>query len=130
VAPMIGLPLVSIEPHAVGRNIVGNQLMAGSRVHVITHPETLLTRLPRHHTDDGSPIIGVCAMSLPLFTALPLRVSGITMGCAFFPRVLVQLIRLEGGAGHHGCWGRRIQIGLDTLPQSMQLLPGQAQLAR
>ena len=85
VAAMIALPLVRIEPRAVGRNVVGNQLVAGPRVRVITHPETLLPRLPRDHADDGGPIVAVCTMSFTLIGAPPWRVGGIAMGRAFFP---------------------------------------------
>jgi hypothetical protein len=46
VAVVIALPLVRIEPRAVGGHVVGNQRVAGSRVRVIAHPETLLPRLP------------------------------------------------------------------------------------
>ena len=69
VAPMIALPLVRIEPRAVGRNVVGNQLVAGSRVRVITHPEALLTCLPRDHTDNRWAIVAIGTMPLALIGA-------------------------------------------------------------
>jgi hypothetical protein len=86
VAAMIALPLVGKELHAVGRNVVGNQLVAGPRVCVITHPKPLLPRLPRDHADDRGAIVGVGAVSFALIAAPPWRVGGIAMGRAFFPR--------------------------------------------
>jgi hypothetical protein len=46
VAAVITLALVGIDPCAAGRHVFGNQVVAGSRVRMITYPETLLTRLP------------------------------------------------------------------------------------
>jgi hypothetical protein len=40
----------------------------------------------------------------------------------FFPRVLVEFIRLKGGATHHVGGRRRIQVRLDAVSQCMQLL--------
>jgi hypothetical protein len=53
VAVVRALPLVRIQPRAVGRQVVGNQRVAGARVRVVAHPATLLPRLPREHADDG-----------------------------------------------------------------------------
>jgi len=52
------------------------------------------------------------------------------MGRSFFPRVLVQLVRLKSGAGHHR--GRRaiVQMGLEAWPQGLPLVAWEAQLAR
>jgi hypothetical protein len=33
-------------------------------------------------------------------------------GVLLFPRVLIQLVRLNGGAGHHPRWRGRVQVGL------------------
>ena len=55
---------------------------------------------------------------------------GSRWGVLFFPRVLIQLIRLKGRTGHHLGGSRVVQIGLDALPQGMELFPRQAQLAR
>jgi hypothetical protein len=43
------------------------------------------------------------------------------MGVLFCPRVVVQRVRLQSGAGHHR--GRRalVQIGWEALPQGMEL---------
>jgi hypothetical protein len=84
-AAMIAPPLVSIEPRAIGRNVVGNQLVAGPRVRVITHPEALFTRLPRDHADDGGTVVGIGPMALALIGTPPWRISGVEMGRAFFP---------------------------------------------
>jgi hypothetical protein len=45
------------------------------------------------------------------------------MGCTFFPRVLIQLIGLKGGATHCSGWRGLIQVGLNTLPRDMELFP-------
>lgn len=89
--------------------------MAGPRVRMITHP-TLLTRLPRDPTEDGWAIVSVGAVSFALIAVPVWRVGGNAMGRAFFPRILVQLIRLEGGTSNHLYWDRRIEMGLDTSP--------------
>jgi hypothetical protein len=39
----------------------------------------------------------------------------------FFPRVVVQLIGLKGGAGHHPGRRGRVQVALEALPQGMEL---------
>ena len=48
--------------------------------------------------------------------------SGSGWGVLFFPRALGQFVGLKGGAGHHAGWRGRVQMGLETLPQGMQLL--------
>lgn len=47
-----------------------------------------------------------------------------------FPRVLVQLVCLKGGAHHDFGRGCVVQMSLDTLPQGVELFARQAQLAR
>jgi hypothetical protein len=44
-------------------------------------------------------------------------------GGPVFPRVLVPLLGRTGGASHHLCRGRRIEVGLATLPQGLPLRP-------
>jgi hypothetical protein len=85
VAPMIALPLVRIEPRTVGQNVLGYQLVAGMRVRVLTHPEALLTCLPRDHADNGGTIVRVGAVPPALIGASAGGISGIAMGRAFFP---------------------------------------------
>jgi hypothetical protein len=48
----------------------------------------------------------------------------------FSPRILIQFIGLKGRSGHHVGWCRVVQVGLDALPQGMELFPRQAQLVR
>ena len=74
---------------------------AGPRVRVVAYPQALLARVPRDDADDGRPIVGIGAVALALIGASTWRVTGIAMGRAFFPRVLVQLVGLKGRAGHH-----------------------------
>ena len=47
----------------------------------------------------------------------------------FFPRVLVQFVGLKGRARHNLSRGGRVEVGLDALPQGMELLARQLQLA-
>lgn len=96
---------------------------ARPRVCVVAHPKALLARLARDHTDDRGSIVGLGAVTCALIGASAWRVTTIAMGCASFPRVLVQRIGLEGGASHHLGWGRRLEIGLETWPQGMPQLP-------
>jgi hypothetical protein len=46
-----------------------------------------------------------------------------------FPGVLVPLVGLKGCAGHHSGRGGGVQVGLDALPQGMELLARQLQFA-
>ena len=48
--------------------------------------------------------------------------AGSGWGVLCFPRVLVQFVRLKGGAGHQVGGRGRVQMGLETLPQGMQRL--------
>jgi hypothetical protein len=48
----------------------------------------------------------------------------------FSPRLVVQLVRLKGGAGHHTGRRSRIAVGLDALPQGMQLFARDPQCPR
>jgi hypothetical protein len=41
----------------------------------------------------------------------------------FSPRILIQFIGLKGGATHRIGRRRLIQVGLDALPQGMELFP-------
>src|SRR6266540_5296499 len=84
-AAVIALPFVGIELRAGGRNVVGNQVVAGPCVRVITHPEALLTCLPRYHTENGRAIVGISAVPFALVAAPTWRVGGIQMRGAFFP---------------------------------------------
>src|SRR6266511_2260468 len=88
-APMtaaIALPLIGIKPRAARCNIFGNQRLTGPRIRVVTHPEALLTRLPRDHTDDRGAIVGIGAMPFPFIGAPTGWIGGIQMRGAFFPR--------------------------------------------
>lgn len=48
--------------------------------------------------------------------------AGSGWGVLLFPRILVPFVRLKGRAGHQVGWRGRMQMGLETLPQGMQLL--------
>jgi hypothetical protein len=39
----------------------------------------------------------------------------------FFPRLLIQFVCLKGGAHHHLGGRRVVQMGLEALPQGMEL---------
>jgi hypothetical protein len=81
----VTLPLISIEPRAPRRNVLGDQRCAGTRVGMVAYPPALLPRLTRDDTDDGGPIIGIGAVPLPLVGTPPRRISGVEMGRACFP---------------------------------------------
>ena len=104
-APMITLPFIGVEDRALPRHILGDEISARAPVCVVAHPKALLAGLTRQHTDDGRTIIGIGAMSLALIRAPAWRILGSRWGVLFFPRVLIQFIRLKGDAGHHP--GRR-----------------------
>ncbi len=86
VAAVITLALVGIDPCAASRHVFGNQVVAGSRVCMITHPETLLTRLPQDHTDNGWVIVGVSEVPYSFMGTPAERFSGVAVGRTFFPR--------------------------------------------
>jgi hypothetical protein len=47
-----------------------------------------------------------------------------------FPGVLVELVRLTGGAGHHAGRRGRVEVGLEALPQGLERFARQAQFTR
>jgi hypothetical protein len=128
VAAMIALPRVKREPRAVGWNVVGHQRVAGPRVRVITHPDPRLTRLPRDHPAEGGRALASVPGPWRLWPRRRGGSAGSRWGGLVFPRVLVQRIRLEGGASHPRCrgvacswaWrrGRRVGSGCRARPNS------------
>jgi hypothetical protein len=100
-ATMLALPLVGIEQCTNCWHMVADQAAAGPRVSVIILPEAVLTHLPRHQTDNGWAIVGVGAMAFAPSHMPTWRAAGSRYGGAFFPRVLVQFVGLEGGASHY-----------------------------
>jgi hypothetical protein len=121
-AAAITLPFVGIEPCAVQGHMVDKEIVAGLPVRVVADPQVLLAHLVRDDTDDGRTIVGIGAVPFALIGTPPGRISGVAMRRAFFHRGLVQLIGLKGGAHHHGGGVRGVHIGLDALPQGMELL--------
>jgi len=81
----IALPLVGIQQRAASRNVFGDEGTTRPRVCMVAHPQALLARLARDHTDDRGPIVGIGAVAFALIGAAAWRVAGMTMGCAFFP---------------------------------------------
>ena len=128
--PPVALPFIDIQLRAASRKVFDDESMTSPPIRVVAHPKTLLTRLTRDDTDDRGPIVGVGAVAFALIGASAGRVIRVAMGRAFFPRVLIPLVRLKGGAHHHigGCTG--VQPGLDALPEGMELFARQPQLAR
>jgi hypothetical protein len=55
---------------------------------------------------------------------------GSRWGVLLFPRVLVERIRLTGGAGHDRGRRGRVPMGLEALPQGVELCARHPQLAR
>jgi hypothetical protein len=120
-APTIALPCIGIEGCAAGGHVISHKAVAGSPVGMITAPPALLTRVPRDNADDGGAIDGIGAVSLVRVGAPPGGIRRVRVRCAFSPRVLVQLVGLEGRAHHQVGRGGCIQADLHTLPQRMQL---------
>lgn len=62
---------------------------------------------------------------MPCPLRLLARLRGGSLGSGWgvlgFPRVLIELIGLKGGARHDPGGRGRVQIGLDALPEGMEL---------
>ena len=85
-AAVIALPFICVQDRARWRDIRGDQVSARTPVHMVTHPQALLPRLARDHTDYGWAIIGIGAVPLPFIRASACWIAGITMRRTFFPR--------------------------------------------
>jgi hypothetical protein len=81
----IALPCIGIQRCAARWDVGGDQGVAGPRVRMIAHPEAVLTRLPRHHTQNRWAIVGRGPMPLALVRASTWRVMRGAMWGAFFP---------------------------------------------
>jgi hypothetical protein len=84
-AAVIALPFVGVEHRADNRDILRDPVVTSPLGRVIANPEAVLARVPRHHTDKGWAIIGIGAVTLPLISAPPGRISRVRMECAVFP---------------------------------------------
>jgi hypothetical protein len=84
-ATPIALPLVGVQLRAARRHVFGDEATAHPCVRVVAHPQALLARLARDHTDERRPIVGIRAMALALIAASAWRVAGLAMRCACFP---------------------------------------------
>jgi hypothetical protein len=83
----LALPFIGIQPCATRWDIGGDQAMAGPRVRVIAHPEAVLTRLPRHHTQNRWAIVGIGPMPLaPVRTSTWGGMRVAMRGAFFSPR--------------------------------------------
>ena len=71
-AAMIALPFIFVSPEPP------------VRCHMVAHPQALLPRLARDHTDDGWAIVGIGAVPLPFIRASACWIAGITMRRTFF----------------------------------------------
>ena len=120
-AAPIALPFVGIQPGAAGGHVFGAQVSAGAHVRMVAAPQARLARLTRDHADDGGTIGGIGAVPFALIGTPAGRIAGGAMGRAFFPRVVVQLVRLTGGTHHHVGGRRGVQMGLEALPQGVEL---------
>jgi hypothetical protein len=72
---------------------------------MVADPPARPPRLARDHTNDGGTVVGVSPVFAPRIGPLPGRVSGSGWSVLGFPCVLIPLVGLKGGAGHHP--GRR-----------------------
>jgi hypothetical protein len=79
------LPCVRGHDRAGAWDMLGNQVVAGTRVRVIADPATLFARLSRDHADHRGTSVRRGAVPSPLMGPPPGWVIGIEMGRAFFP---------------------------------------------
>jgi hypothetical protein len=121
IALPIALPLVGIEPRAAGGDVLCNQCRAGMPIGMVAHPEALLTCVPRIDADNGGAVVGVGPMPSRLIGTPTGQIIRVRMGRAFFPRVSVQLVGLKGRTWHDISRGGIVDVGLDALPQGMEL---------
>ena len=117
VAAVIALPFIGVQHGAAGRDVLREQVVAGLFRRVVADPEALLARVPRDDTDDGRTVVRVRPMPSPFIGTPTGRILRVKMWRAFFPRVLVQLVCLKGGARHDISRRGIVQVGLDALPQ-------------
>jgi hypothetical protein len=108
----IALPFGGIEPCAARGHVVGHEGVADLPVRMVTDPPALLARVARDDADEG----GRCRALGAYWRAAGVDRWDRDAAC-FFPRVLVQLVRLKGCTGHHVGWCRAVQVGLDALPR-------------
>jgi hypothetical protein len=85
-APPIALPLIGMELRAASGDVLRNEGRTGAPIGMVTYPEALLTRVPRDDADEQWTIVDRGPMPFPLVGTPPGRISGIAMGCTFFPR--------------------------------------------
>jgi hypothetical protein len=107
----------------------GDPVVAGPRVRLIAHPEAVLTRLPRHHTQHRAAIVGRSPMPLARVRSSTRRVMSGAMWGACFPRVLVEFVCLTRGSGHQLGWRRMVQVRWHPWPEGLQWHARQAHLA-
>jgi hypothetical protein len=85
-AASLAPPLVGIEHRTPRWDVRRDECRASARVRMITHPEAVLARLARDHTDNGGTIVGVGPVPFALIRSATWWISGVAMRCAFFPQ--------------------------------------------
>lgn len=90
---------------------------------MVADPKPMLACLAQDHTNDGRSIIGLGPVPFACIGPSAWWIAGVAMGRAFLPRILVPVIGLTGRATP--CLGRSglVQVGLNILPQGMELFP-------
>jgi hypothetical protein len=129
-AAAIARPLIGRGPRAADRDVRRDQPHTGARIGVVTDPPARRARVARDEADAGRPIVGIRALPVALMGAPAWWIGGVAMGGAFFPRVLVELISLKGGTRHHPGRRGRMQLGLEALPEGMELCARHPQFTR
>jgi hypothetical protein len=110
---MIAAVLVRVDDRPIAHHSFGKNALAGRLVAMPDHPAALFAAVATDDMDDRWPVVVIGAMP-PLFIGAPARpIVRVAMGRTFFPRVLVDLIYLEGLPIHHTGWGTLVQIGLE-----------------
>jgi hypothetical protein len=104
------------------------QTLTGRLVCRPTDDYPYLATLSTDDLEHRRPVILIRSASCSVIPPPTRRVVGVGMDVAFFPRVLIDLIRLELLSFHQFHWRRFVGVVLEPLAQGQGLLIGQPQL--
>ncbi len=105
------------QERAARRNAGADDASSADLVRVLDDPVANLAAVPTDDRDNGRAVIVIRAASSSLVGSATRWVAQVGMRRAFFPRILVQLVCLEGTARHHLGGQRLVQVVLDALAQ-------------
>ena len=124
----VALPFVGVQPRAVSWDVFIDEATAVClSAWSPTQKRCYLCCFKRRRCD-GGPIVRIGAVAFALIGPSMWRVTGITMGRAFFPRVWYSSSASNAVPGHHLRWCGIVQVRLHALAQRVQLLAGHPQL--